>query len=113
MNLLFFETSAKTGANIKSLFNELAKKLTGIETIANPDDNKPARTEGFQLGGANDPAAGDAAAEGGKPARKKGGCCGGGGKNKLGWHASKCFHNHFLEKLDSRELLIHTNRPHL
>ena len=82
MNLLFFETSAKTGANIKSLFNELAKKLTGIETIANPDDNKPARTEGFQLGGANDPAAGDAAADGGKPAKKKGGCCGGGGKNK-------------------------------
>ena len=83
MNLLFFETSAKTGANIKSLFNELAKKLTGIETIANPDDNKPAgRTEGFQLGGANDPAAGDAAGEGGAPSRKKGGCCGGGGKKK-------------------------------
>ena len=32
MNLLFFETSAKSGANIKTLFNELAKKLTGIET---------------------------------------------------------------------------------
>ena len=37
MNLLFFETSAKTGANIKVLFNELAKKLTGIET--NPISN--------------------------------------------------------------------------
>ena len=37
MNLLFFETSAKSGANIKTLFNELAKKLTGIET--NPIDD--------------------------------------------------------------------------
>ena len=82
MNLLFFETSAKTGANIKSLFNELAKKLTGIETIANPDDDKPARAEGFQLGGANDPAGAAATDEGGKVKRKKGGCCGGGGKKK-------------------------------
>ena len=82
MNLLFFETSAKTGANIKSLFNELAKKLTGIETIANPDEDKPARTEGFQLGGATDPATGAAAPDGGKVTRKKGGCCGGGGKKK-------------------------------
>ena len=51
MNLLFFETSAKTGSNIKNLFNELAKKLTGIETnpISNSEqleDNKG----GFKLG---------------------------------------------------------------
>lgn len=40
MGLMFFETSAKTGANIKYLFNELAKKLTGIETnpIAHGED---------------------------------------------------------------------------
>ena len=40
MNLMFFETSAKSGQNIKTLFNELAKKLTGIETnpISNADE---------------------------------------------------------------------------
>lgn len=51
MNLIFFEASAKTGQNIKTLFNELAKKLTGIETdpIANSnEDNKP---KGFSIGG--------------------------------------------------------------
>jgi Ras-related protein Rab-6A len=32
LNLMFFETSAKTGLNIKTMFNEMAKKLTGIET---------------------------------------------------------------------------------
>jgi hypothetical protein len=36
MNLMFFETSAKSGLNIKIMFNEMAKKLTGIETNAIP-----------------------------------------------------------------------------
>ena len=52
MNLLFFETSAKTGQNIKTLFNELAKKLTGIETnpISNHDEADQQKAGGFQLG---------------------------------------------------------------
>jgi hypothetical protein len=29
---MYFETSAKSGLNIKIMFNEMAKKLTGIET---------------------------------------------------------------------------------
>ena len=38
---MYFETSARTGSNIKYLFNELAKKLTGIETNPiNPNELK-------------------------------------------------------------------------
>ena len=71
MNLLFFETSAKTGQNIKGLFNELAKKLTGIETnLTNTDQEK---TGGFQLGA--EPAAAADAADDGKKKKKKKGCC--------------------------------------
>ena len=31
MNFMFYETSAKSGVNVKLLFNDLAKKLTGID----------------------------------------------------------------------------------
>ena len=72
MNLLFFECSAKTGQNIKGLFNELAKKLTGIETITNTDQEK---TGGFKLNDAtpaNDAGEGD---DGATKKKKKRGCC--------------------------------------
>ena len=47
MNLLFFETSAKNGTNIKTLFNELAKKLTGIETNPISNSDAPESVKGF------------------------------------------------------------------
>lgn len=72
MNLLFFETSAKTGQNIKGLFNELAKKLTGIETITNTDTEK---TGGFQLGAEQPASAAAAGEDGDKKKKKKKGCC--------------------------------------
>ena len=75
MNLLFFETSAKTGTNIKTLFNELAKKLTGIET--NPINTNEEKAGGFVLGA--DPAVDEGAAAGDatneKKKKKKKACC--------------------------------------
>ena len=44
LNLMFFETSAKSGNNIKTMFNEMAKRLTGIETnpISGPETSEVA-----------------------------------------------------------------------
>ena len=73
MNLMFFESSAKTGLNIKTLFNDLAKKLTGIETdpISNiAEENKP---KGFTIGGGAPQA--DQLQQPNKGKKKKKGCC--------------------------------------
>ena len=76
MNLLFFETSAKTGQNIKTLFNELAKKLTGIETNPISNHNDEQKAGGFQLGEEVNQAADDKAPASGKGGKKKKkGCC--------------------------------------
>ena len=45
--IMYFETSARSGSNIKFLFNELAKKLTGIET--NPINPNEIKNTGFTL----------------------------------------------------------------
>ena len=77
MNLLFFECSAKTGANIKTLFNELAKKLTGIETNPISNHNDENGRGGFQLGvdpGVEDGAAAGATGKKDKKKKKKS-CC--------------------------------------
>ena len=75
MNLGFYETSAKTGANIKTMFNDLAKKLTGIETDPIPNgeahsaSNPQAQADqpkGFVLGGAADPSTEGAQNQNGK-----------------------------------------------
>ena len=45
---MYFEVSARAGTNITLCFNELAKKLTGIET--NPIQQSELKNNGFVLG---------------------------------------------------------------
>ena len=44
---MYFELSARTGNNITFTFNEVAKKLTGIET--NPIKQSEIKNTGFNL----------------------------------------------------------------
>ena len=48
---MFFELSARVGTNITLTFNEIAKKLTGIET--NPIHKSEIRNPTFNLGAAS------------------------------------------------------------
>jgi len=48
MGFVFYETSAKLGANVKALFNDLAKTLTGIEF--EPKIKSEVKHRGFVLG---------------------------------------------------------------
>ena len=50
-NIMYFEMSARAGNNITLCFNELAKKLTGIET--NPINQSEIKNTGFTLNAPN------------------------------------------------------------
>ncbi len=75
--IMYFEISARMGDNINTAFNEMAKKLTGIET--NPikeseiKSTNPAITGGFTLGKGHTDAAAAAGTEG-KKGKKKSNC---------------------------------------
>ena len=70
--LMFCETSARTGNNIKFLFNEIAKKLTGLET--NPINPNEVKSTGFTLNAATAQGEGQKDATG-KGTKKKAKCC--------------------------------------
>ena len=48
MDFMFYETSAKAGNTVKALFNDRAKKLTGIDL--EPQMNEEEKPRGFVLG---------------------------------------------------------------
>lgn len=48
---MYFEVSARAGTNITMCFNQLAKKLTGIET--NPIQQSELKNTGFTLNAPN------------------------------------------------------------
>ncbi len=68
---MYFEVSARAGTNITLCFNELAKKLTGIET--NPIQQSELKNTGFVLG--KEPASTDGGANKPDGKKKKGKCC--------------------------------------
>ncbi len=67
------ETSARTGTNIKSLFNELAKRLTGIET--NPVNQSEIVNKGLTLHGGQVINNGEGGEKGDGKKGKKKKCC--------------------------------------
>lgn len=72
---MYFEVSARTGQNITNCFNQLAKKLTGIET--NPINQSELKNTGFTLnnvGGANNGGADTKTNDKTKGKKKKCGC---------------------------------------
>ena len=67
---MYFEVSARAGTNITLCFNELAKKLTGIET--NPINQSEIKNTGFTL---NAPASNQVDQTNQSKGKKKKGCC--------------------------------------
>ena len=75
---MYFEVSARTGNNITMCFNQIAKKLTGIET--NPIQQSEIKNNqisgGFTLGGAGGQGGnGDGNTETGQKKKRKGCGC--------------------------------------
>eukprot|EP00347_Sterkiella_histriomuscorum_P016491 403352976 len=70
-NIMYFEVSARAGTNITMCFNQLAKKLTGIET--NPIQQSEIKNTGFTL---NQPSGNNPDGKGTEKGTKKKGKCG-------------------------------------
>ena len=67
LNAMFFETSAKEGTNVKTLFNDLAKKLIGVDA----DEEEEISKKGIKLKDVQeDPDAKQEGGAGGAPSAK-------------------------------------------
>ena len=69
---MYFEVSARAGTNITMCFNQLAKKLTGIET--NPIQQSEIKNTGFTLNAPSNNNPDSKGTDKGKGKKRKCGC---------------------------------------